>query len=147
MSPSGHDQHFPLLPPVPRPDELVLDDPAWTFPSVCAGGGGMALLRVWRTADGHLAIVTESGVGVSITNSAEEITAKLRAQFPGRLTVMEHWRTGDGADHERLDQVIVTGRRTRWRPVWPIPPTNPDYAVHEAWMRAYGDALLVARDG
>ncbi|MER6125341.1 hypothetical protein ABT173_22425 [Streptomyces sp. NPDC001795] len=141
------DNPFLPLPRVPDPHRLEVDEPAWTYPSSCAGGGGIALLRVWRTADGgYLAILTENGIGVSITNAAEEIGAKLAANFPGPLVVLEHYRAGDGADHERLDQVLVLpGRSAQWRAVWPVPPANPDYAVLRDWMRDYGTALLTAR--
>jgi len=138
---------FPPLPSVPDPLLLVTDDPAWTYSSACAGGGGIALLRVWRTADGgHLAIVTENGIAVSITNAAEEISAALTARYPGPLVVLEHYRAGDGAAYDRLDQVLtLPGRASRWRPVWPIPPANPDFELHQAWMRECGSALLTAR--
>ncbi|WP_432158584.1 hypothetical protein [Streptomyces sp. bgisy153] len=138
---------FPALPSIPDPLLLVTDDPAWTYASSCAGGGGIALLRVWRTADGgHLAIVTENGISVSITNAAEEISAALTARYPGPLVILEHYRAGDGADHERLDQVLAQpGRTPQWRPVWPIPPANPDFEAHQAWMSEYGNALLTAR--
>lgn len=126
---------------------LVEDDAAWTYASACVGSGGIALLRVWRTTDGgHLAIVTENGIGVSVTNSAEEIGAALTACFPGPLVVLEHYRAGDGTNYERLDQVLTgPGRETRWRPVWPIPPSHPDFERHRAWMRECGSTLLTAR--
>lgn len=137
---------FPPLPHIPDPHTPLVDDPAFTFPASCAGGGGMAGLRVWRTADGgHLALVTEKGLGVSITNAAEEITAALNARFRGSLVILEHWLPGDGADHDRLDQVLVPpGRAPRWRPVWPVPPANPDHAAHREWMRTCGRTLLTA---
>ncbi|MFD7556500.1 hypothetical protein ACFV9E_18420 [Streptomyces sp. NPDC059835] len=138
---------FPALPHVPAPHQVLVDDPAFTFSSSCAGGGGLAALRVWRTADGgHLAIVTERSLGVSVTNAAEEITAALTSRFPGPLVVLEHWLSGDGAGHDRLDQVLApAGRRPRWRRVWPTAPANPDHAAYEEWMRSCGHALLAAR--
>jgi DNA ligase (NAD+) len=141
-----HQESFPPLPHVPDPHDLVADDQTWTYPSSCAGGGGRAHLRVWRTADGgHLAIVTENGIGVTVTNVAEEINARLTARFPGPLVVLEHWRAGDGANHARLDQALApAGHRPQWRPVWPIPPVNPDHAAHQHWMRDCGNALLAA---
>lgn len=147
MPSTSENTPFLPLPYVLAPHILVADEPSWAYPSSCAGGGGLALLRVWRTADnGHLAIVTESGVGVTITNSAEEITAKLSGRFTGPLVVLEHWRAGDGADHERLDQVFApAGHSPRWRPVWPIPPTNPNHQAHRDWMHAFGAAMLTAR--
>ncbi|WP_217231393.1 hypothetical protein [Streptomyces anulatus] len=137
---------FPPLPSIPNPHQLVTYDPAWVYTSACAGGGGMALLRVWRTADGgRLAIVTENGIAVSITNAAEEISAALTARCTGPLVVLEHYPAGDGAPHDRLDQVLaVPGSTPRWRPVWPTSSANPDYATNRAWMDTYGTTLLAA---
>ncbi|MFF8992601.1 hypothetical protein ACF09H_22225 [Streptomyces sp. NPDC014983] len=137
---------FLPLPSLSDPHQLVTYDPAWTYPSACAGGGGMALLRVWRTADGgHLAIVTENGIAVSITNAAEEISEALTRRYPGPLVILEHYPAGDGAPHDRLDQVLaVPGRTPRWRPIWPTSPVNPDYTTNRAWMDAYGTTLLSA---
>lgn len=40
---------FSPLPPVPDARAaLVCDDPAWSLPSGCAAGGGIAHLRVWK---------------------------------------------------------------------------------------------------
>ncbi|MGW1976709.1 hypothetical protein [Streptomyces sp. NPDC001889] len=132
---------------IPEPRRPVTDEPAWRYPSSCAGGGGSARLRVWRTGGGgRLAVVTELGAGVSVTNAAEEITAALTARFPGPLTVFEHWRAGDGAAHDRLDQVHApAGARPRWRPVWPLAPAHPDHAAHREWMRTAGAVLLTTR--
>ncbi|MFJ3182599.1 hypothetical protein ACIPJN_29995 [Streptomyces sp. NPDC086796] len=145
--PPHHNDDFPPLPIVPDPHHLVTDDPAWTYTSACAGGGGIALLRVWRTAgDGHLAIVTENGIAVSITNAAEEISAALADRYPGPLVILEHYRAGDGAPHDRLDQVLVVpGRAPRWRPVWPTGPANPNFAINRTWMSELGSVLLAAR--
>ncbi|MFF8786745.1 hypothetical protein [Streptomyces sp. NPDC015125] len=91
-------------------------------------------------------ILTETGIGVTITNAAEEITAKLSRHIPGNLVVLEHWRAGNGADHDRLAQVRApNGRSARWRAIWPIPPANPRYEAHRDWMHAYGHTLLTAR--
>ncbi|TLQ39194.1 hypothetical protein [Streptomyces marianii] len=141
------DSAFPALPHVPDPHQLLVDDPAFTFSSSCGGRGGLAGLRAWQTADaGCLAIVTERGLGVSITNAAEEITAALTARLPGPLVVLEHWLPGDGADHHRLDQVLAAAdRRPQWRRIWPTPPTNPHHASCETWMNTCGHALLAAR--
>ncbi|MGW1290761.1 hypothetical protein ACWD4N_46200 [Streptomyces sp. NPDC002586] len=140
------------LPPLPRvldPREPLLDDPVWAYPSHCAGGGGVAHLRVWATdQNGHLAVVTEKGIGVTITNAAEDIHAKLANAHRGPLVVLEHWTAGDGAPYARLDQVhMASSGEPQWRAVWPIPPANPRFAVHHEWMRAFGAILLAARMG
>ncbi|MEU5193580.1 hypothetical protein AB0G86_05880 [Streptomyces scabiei] len=136
----------PFLPLPPVPDAsaaLVRDDPAWSFRSACAAGGGIAHLRVWKTEDeGHVAIVTETGLGASTTNSAGEIWMELVACYPGPLVLFEHWPAGDCGDHDRLDQVAMEGRRPIWRRIWPTAPANPDHDVCTAWMQAYGHDLL-----
>lgn len=137
---------FPPLPHVQDPARPVIDDPVWTYPSRCAGGGGIALLRAWPTdRGGHLAILTDSGVGVSITNAAEDIAPKLAKLLPGPLVVMEHYpRTGPDCQ-EHMDQVVVVNGVPHWRPVWPIPPVNPRFAENDAWMRGPGSIVLTAR--
>lgn len=135
----------PFLPLPPVDDAraaLVCDERAWPYRSACAAGGGIAHLRVWTARNGHVAIVTETGLGASTTNSAEEIWDELTARFPGALVLLEHWPAGDGADHDRLDQVAVEGRRPTWRRIWPTAPANPDHDLCQAWMQAYGHDLL-----
>ncbi|MFI1510240.1 hypothetical protein [Streptomyces sp. NPDC020597] len=136
----------PSFPPLPPVDDakaaLVCDERAWPYRSACAAGGGIAHLRVWNARNGHVAIVTETGLGASTTNSAEEIWDELTARFPGTLVVLEHWPAGGGDDHDRLDQVGMEGRRPTWRRIWPTAPANPDHHLCQAWMQAYGHELL-----
>jgi hypothetical protein len=81
---------FPSLPPI---GELELDDPFWRYPSGAGAGEGVARLRVWAASGGtgHLAVVTELGLGASITNSIEDIWDDLRARWHGDLTLLEHY--------------------------------------------------------
>ncbi|MDX2683711.1 hypothetical protein [Streptomyces soliscabiei] len=92
--------------------------------------------------NGHVAIVTETGLGASTTNSAGEIWDELTARFPGPLVLLEHWPAGDGDDHDRLDQVGLVGRRPTWRRIWPTAPANPDHHLRQTWIQAYGHDLL-----
>lgn len=135
---------FPPLPPLTDAHTaLVCDEPVWPYRSACAADGGIAHLRVWWAGEfGHVAVVTETGLGASTTNSAEEIWNALTTRFPGPLVLLEHWPAGDGADHDRLDQVAMEGRRPAWRRIWPTLPTNPDHHLCQAWMQAYGHGLL-----
>ncbi|MGW0633776.1 hypothetical protein [Streptomyces sp. NPDC002758] len=140
---------FPALPRIAdAQDNLITDDPAWNYRSGCAAGGGMAHLRVWADSTspvrGHLAIVTETGLGATITNSAGEIWAELAQRYPGPLVVIEHWVDEVGEDGDRLDQVAIAGRQPTWRRVWPTPATNPHHAALEEWMEACGHKLLAA---
>lgn len=134
---------FPSLPHVQDPATPVINDPAWTYPSRCAGGGGLALLRAWPTADGgHLAILTDRDLGVSITNAAEDIAPKIANLLPGSLVVLEHYPHTGPYCAEHLDQVVVVRGVPGWRPIWPIPPVNPDFAETDGWMRSMGHTLL-----
>jgi len=134
---------FPPLPPVDDAQAaLVCDERAWPDRSACAAGGGIAHLRVWKASSGHVAIVTETGLGASTTNSAGEIWDELTACFPGPLVLLEHWPAGDGDDHDRLDQVGLIGRRPTWRRISPTGLANPDHNLYRAWMQAYGHDLL-----
>ena len=103
MDPTTPPPFLPLPPISDAQTALVRDDPAWPYRSACAAGGGIAHLRVWQAGDdGYVAIVTETGLGASTTNSAAEIWAELTIRFPGRLVLLEHWPAGDGDDHDRL---------------------------------------------
>jgi hypothetical protein len=61
------------LPPL---GELIADEPFWRYPSATTAEEGVAHLRVWLTTGaepGHLAVVTETGLGASVTESAGHI--------------------------------------------------------------------------
>ncbi len=65
------------LPPLA---ELAADEPSWRDPAGTAGREGVAHPRVWTTTTdpaGHLAAVTETGRGASVTESAGQIRAGL----------------------------------------------------------------------
>jgi hypothetical protein len=66
------------LPPL---GELVADEPFWRYPAGSAGREGVAHLRVWATTTepaGHLAVVTETGGGALVTESAGQIRSASR---------------------------------------------------------------------
>jgi len=66
------------LPPL---GELMFDHPFWRYPAGGLAGEGVAHVRVWTTATsppGHLAVVTETGLAASVTESAGRIRAELR---------------------------------------------------------------------
>jgi hypothetical protein len=132
------------FPDLPIPITMHTDNPFWRYPSACAAGEGVGHLRVWICpAAAHLAIVTEMGLGASITNSIEDIWAALATGCGGRLVLLEHWPTDPYAD-EHLDQVIIDGGTPHWRRIWPTPPSNPGHTRFEEWMTAYGHDLLAA---
>jgi hypothetical protein len=135
---------FPSLPPL---GDLVADDPFWRYPSGCAASEGVARLRVWMAAGGagHLAVVTELGLGASVTNSVPDIWRVLRSRWPGPLTLLEHWPAAESFsdDGEHLDQVVTdNGRAPSWRRVWPVPATNPDHSRLTDWMSRYGYRII-----
>jgi hypothetical protein len=85
-----------------------------------------------------LAIVSQTDLGASITNAAEDIHAALSGEFGAELVVLEHCPAGSGAPaEEHLDQVALDGQVPRWRRIWPTP-----HDTYESWMREHGDFLL-----
>lgn len=131
--------------PLSIPLQLVVDDVLWRYPSAGVAGEGIAHLRVWTAAPaGHIAIVTEVGLGTSITNSAEHIWAQLVARHLQPLLLLEHYPASEhpqGRD-DTLEQVALQGGRPVWRRVWPTTPANPNYAQFKRWMTEYGHRLL-----
>uniref|UniRef100_UPI003F4949B4 hypothetical protein n=1 Tax=Actinokineospora sp. CA-119265 TaxID=3239890 RepID=UPI003F4949B4 len=128
------------FPPLPVPARLVLDDPAWTYGGPHASG--IARARVWETTDqGHLAVVTDAGLGRSITNAAEEVWASLAQRFaPAGLVMIEHYATADPDRADTLDQVVIEAGWAAWRHLWPQHHgVDPDAL---AWLRAHGFALV-----
>jgi hypothetical protein len=64
------------LPPI---GELIVDEPFWRHPAWGLAREGVAHLRIWTTgtdAPGHVAVVTETGLGNSVTESAGRIPAR-----------------------------------------------------------------------
>jgi hypothetical protein len=104
----------------------IADDPAWRYDSSVAAGYGVARLRAWRAMDGQVvAIVTESGEGASVTNSAEHIHRALLERFGPGTVVIEHYLAGDGVDPaEHFHQVSTVKGAAHWRPVPGGDPTS-----------------------
>ena len=116
----------------------------WSYRSDTLAGGGLAHLRVWTAEPGHVAIVTELGMGSSTTNSAEYIWTALIDQYGHPLVMLEHYppdqtMPGDG---ENLDQVVVVDGRPHWLRIWPTDPDHPKHTELNEWMRNYGFSLL-----
>lgn len=135
---------LPLPPPL---GPLQVDDPAWRYPSPdCAGRSGVARLRVWVAGAGHagyVAVVTELGIGVSITNAIADIAGVLTAEFGSPLALIEHWPAAQAPETgEHLDLVDVDGRTPRWGRLWPTSPRHPDHQAHNAWMAAHAAIVL-----
>jgi hypothetical protein len=96
------------LPPL---GELVADDPFWRYPSAAMAGEGVAHLRVWLTTGpepGHLAVVTETGLTASVTESAGHIWAALARRYGPSVVLLEHYLAPEfGEGMETLDLVRV----------------------------------------
>jgi hypothetical protein len=132
------------LPPL---GELVADEPSWRYPSATTAGAGAAHLRVWLTTGpepGHLAVVTETGSGTSVTRSAERIRAVLARRYGPSIVLLEHYLAPEFDEGmETLDLVRVGADSSpHWTRVWPTPEENPRHAGLELWMAAYGHQII-----
>jgi hypothetical protein len=132
------------LPPL---GELVADDPFWRYPAGGAGREGVAHLRVWLTAGfepGHLAVVTETGLAASVTESAGRIRTMLAGRYGSGLVLLEHHLAPEfGEGVETLDLVRVSaGGESHWTRIWPTPEENPRHAGLKWWMVAHGYQIV-----
>jgi len=132
------------LPPLA---ELVADEPFWRYPAGTAGREGVAHLRVWATtADpaGYLAVVTETGCGALVTESAGQIRAELARRYGPSVVLLEHClapENGEGAESLDLVRIGADGS-PHWLRIWPTPQDNPRHAGLELWMAAYGYQIV-----
>jgi hypothetical protein len=109
------------LPPL---GELVAEEPSWRYPSATTAGAGAAHLRVWLTTGpepGHLAVVTETGPGTSVTRSAGRIRAVLARRYGPSVVLLEHYLAPEfGEGMGTLDLVRVGANGSpHWSRVWP----------------------------
>ena len=136
---------------------LRTDAPLWGYPAATFAATGAARLRTWPIYDrageehGYLAMVTELGLGASITTAAEQIWARLEAAYRARceheestyLVLLEHYPADqDPIEGGHLDQVTITAHGPRWRRIWPTSETNPNHQAFEEWMTEHGQRLL-----
>ena len=132
------------LPPIA---ELIADEPFWRHPAWGLAGEGVAHLRIWTTAadpPGHLAVVTETGLGASVTESADRIWAELVRRYGPSLVLLEHHPAPEFAEGvQTLDLVrIGADGSPAWTLVWPTQQDNPRHAGLELWMTTYGHQIL-----
>jgi len=123
------------LPPI---GELIVDEPFWRHPAWGLAAEGVAHLRIWTTATdppGHVAVVTETGLGASVTESAGRIWAELVRRYGPSLVLLEHHPAPELAEGaETLDLVrIGADGSPHWSRVWPTPEDNPRRAGLELW--------------
>jgi len=140
LTPASRDD----LPPL---GQLVADEPFWRYPAGDAGREGVAHLRVWTTAGpepGQLAVVTETGLAASVTESAGSILAVLARRFGHSLVLLEHYpapELSEGAETLDLVRIGADGS-PHWSRVWPTSGDNPRHAGLEMWMAAYGHQIV-----
>ena len=131
------------LPPL---GALVADEPVWLY-RIGTAGEGIAHLRVWLTAGpepGHFAVVTETSLAASVTESAGQIWAELACRYGSGLVLLEHHLAPEfGEGVETLDLVrIGANGEAHWTRVWPTPEDNPRHAGLELWMAVYGHRIV-----
>jgi len=100
---------------------------------------------VWLTAGpepGHLAVVTETGLAASVTESAGHIWAALARRYGPYLVLLEHYLAPElGEGMETLDLVrIGTDGSPHWSRVWAPQgpgdyPATPWHAAHASQCR------------
>ena len=131
------------LPPL---GDSIADDPFWRYPAGVAREG-VAHLRVWLTAGpepGYLAVVTETGLAASVTESAGQIWAELVRSYGPSLVLLEHCPAPELSEGmETLDLVrLGADGSARWSRVWPTPEDSPRHAGLEVWMATYGQQIV-----
>jgi hypothetical protein len=125
----------------------VADEPFWRHPAWGLAREGVAHLRIWTTPTdppGHVAVVTETGLGNSVTESAGRIWADLARRYGPSLLLLEHHPAPELAEGvETLDLVrIGADGSPHWSRVWPTPQDNPRHAGLELWMATYGHQIV-----
>lgn len=132
------------LPPLA---ELIVDDPFWRHPAGGLAREGVAHLRIWATATApsdHLAVVTETGLEASVTESAGQIWAGLAPRYGPALVLLEHHpapEAGEGAETLDLVRIVADGS-PHWTRIWPTPKENPRHAALELWMARDGHQIV-----
>lgn len=135
-----------LLLDLPPLGGLIEDTQQWWYLS--RGREGIARLRVWTAGSGYLAVVTQLGTGVNITNAISDIWQILDEDYGGPLILIEHWPASQASDAgEHLDLVQARDDRPDWCRLWPTPSSSPWHAAAEAWMAASGHVILAGPAG
>jgi hypothetical protein len=131
---SAADRDWPVM---TFPLELICVTEEWRYDSACGDGYGLARLALWRAPVGHVAMVSDLGIGASVTNSAENVWAALVVDYPGPLVLLEHYpggAQGGELDEEHIDQADVVDGQPRWRRIWPIRRSHPLYDELHSWV-------------
>ncbi|UPK75356.1 hypothetical protein MU582_01605 [Nocardioidaceae bacterium SCSIO 66511] len=94
------------------------DDRAWEMPTYANEPPSIRRLRVWETRSGDLlAVITETGDGVPVTDVAADAYAAVRDQYAD-ARVFEHYPQSRD-EQETLDEIRVDRGETTWTRVVP----------------------------
>jgi hypothetical protein len=115
---------------LPHLGELVADEPFWRYQAGGPGREEVAHLRVWLTTGpepGHLAVVTETGLAASVTESARHIRAELARRYGPAVVLLDYHLApefAEGADTLDLVRFGADGS-PHWSRIWPTPEEHP----------------------
>jgi hypothetical protein len=125
---------------------LVADEPLQLYRSATFADEEFAHLRVWTTVGsepGHLAVVTETCAGASVTESADLIWAELGRLYGPSVVLLEHAAPEVGKGMETLHLVCFAADdnpiRTR---IWPGSEDSPRHSEFELWMATDGYRIV-----
>ena len=132
------------LPPL---GELIVDEPFWRHPAWGLAREGVAHLRIWTTGTdppGHVAVVIETGLGASVTESAGRIWAELVRRYGPSLVLLEHHRAPELAEGVATLDLVRIGAdgNPHWLRIRPTSDDNPRHAGLELWMAAHGHQIV-----
>jgi hypothetical protein len=132
------------LPPL---GELLVDDPFWRYPAgglAREGAGHVRVRAAAAAAAGYLAVVTETGGIVSVTESAGRIRAGLARRYGPCLVLLGHHPAPESGEGIQILDLVRTGAdgSPHWSRVWPAPQENPRHAGLERWMAASGHQIV-----
>jgi hypothetical protein len=132
---------------LPQLGKLAADEPFWRYRAAGLDREEIAHLRVWLTTGpepGYLAVVTETGPGACVTESAGHIRAGLARRYGPAVVLLEHHLApgfAEGAESLDLVRFGVDGSPL-WSRVWPTPLEHPRHAGLELWMAAHGYQIV-----
>lgn len=99
--------------------ELIRDEWDWWYQAPT--GSAVRRLRVWRTEPRRLvAVVTEEGAGMSVTNAAAIVVRQLEAEYPDDIVeVIEHYpAAGAGTENWAAEHFDAVWLDEHGEPAW-----------------------------
>jgi len=119
------------LPPL---GDLVADEPFWRYRAGGPGREEVAHLRVWLAigpAPGYLAVVTETGLAASVTESAGHIRAALACRYGPAAVLLEHHLAPELAQGAQTLDLVRFGAdgSPHWSRIWPTPERQALYSL------------------